>query len=401
VAGAGPSITGITPSQVVQGGTYHGVSIAGTGFAADDTVSFGDGVTASNLRATADALVVDIVVAPDAATGDRPVAVSGPGGNANGSCSGCFAVLASRVFSFPAYSGFSGGASVAAGDLDGQQGDEIVTGAGPGGGPHVIVWKVDPDTGAASIMAQFMAYDPRFSGGVSVAVGNVDRNTGGEIITGAGPGGGPNVVVWRLDGKGGATPIASFMAYAPGFTGGVNVAAGNVTGDSAAEIVTGPGPGGGPDVRVYGLDADNHPVQVAQFLAYGATFVGGVNVATSRGTILTGAGPSGGPHVRQFTVASAANAPAGFFAYDPGFKGGVHVTGGPATGQIAAGPGKGGGELRLEDASGHVLAALSPYGAGFTGGVNVALADIAGNGASEIVTAPQTGVVTIIGSRLV
>jgi hypothetical protein len=154
-------------------------------------------------------------------------------------------------------------------------------------------------------------------------------------------------------------------------------------------------------VRVWGLDAANTPSKVAEFAAYGSTFLGGVNVATSRGTILTGAGPSGGPHVRQFTLTTGTNGTAGFFAYDPGFKGGVHVTGGPAAGQIATGPGTGGGELRLDDASGRVLAALSPYGAGFAGGINVAAADIGGNGASEIVSAPQSGVVTAIGSRLI
>jgi len=43
---------------------------------------------------------------------------------------------------------------------------------------------------------------------------------------------------------------ASFFAY-PGFTGGVRVAAGDLTGDGLADIVTGVGPGAGPHVKVF------------------------------------------------------------------------------------------------------------------------------------------------------
>lgn len=58
-----------------------------------------------------------------------------------------------------------------------------------GGAPVVAVW--DPFDGM--LIAKFMAYDPVFTGGVCVAVSV--GNTGGiaDIITGAGPGGGPQV----------------------------------------------------------------------------------------------------------------------------------------------------------------------------------------------------------------
>ena len=39
------------------------------------------------------------------------------------------------------------------------------------------------------------------------------------------------------------TNTASFFAYTPTFTGGVRVAAGDVNGDGAADIITGSGPG--------------------------------------------------------------------------------------------------------------------------------------------------------------
>ena len=61
-----------------------------------------------------------------------------------------------------------------------------------------------------------------------------------EIITGAGPGGGPHVRVFELNG-GGLTELASFFAYDPAFPGGVFVAGGDVDGDGIAEVITGAG----------------------------------------------------------------------------------------------------------------------------------------------------------------
>ena len=68
------------------------------------------------------------------------------------------------------------------------------------------------------------------------------------MITGADAGGGPHVRVF--DGRTGAV-LREFFAYAPAFTGGVRVAAGDVTGDGRADIITAPGPGGGGEVRIF------------------------------------------------------------------------------------------------------------------------------------------------------
>ena len=125
--------------------------------------------------------------------------------------------------------------------------DSIVTSPGAGGGPHVRVWNADgsPQSGG------FMAYDPGFIGGVYVACGDVDpANPGDEIITGAGAGGGPHVKVFVRDGN----LLGEFMAYDPKFTGGVRVAG------SGANIVTAPGPGGGP---TYGCGTCSAPTWAA------------------------------------------------------------------------------------------------------------------------------------------
>src|SRR5262249_9810951 len=119
-----------------------------------------------------------------------------------------------------------------------------VTGADAGGGPEVAVF--DAPTGV--LERAFYAYDPRFMGGVRVAVGDVNGDGVPDIITAPGPGGGPHIRVF--DGATGAL-IREFMAYSPAFMNGVFVAVGDVNGDGYADIITGADAGGGPHVKVF------------------------------------------------------------------------------------------------------------------------------------------------------
>jgi len=223
--------------------------------------------------------------------------------------------------SFSAYDrSFTGGVRVALGDVDGDGWVDLITAAGPGGGPHVKVFK----HGVAELLASFYAYSPSFTGGVFVAAGDVDGDGRADIITGAGAGGGPHVNVFS--GKD-LSVLASFYAYNPAFTGGVHVAAGDINGDGHADIITGAGPGGGPHVNVFsGKDLS----VLASFFAYAPVFNGGVFVASGDfdadglADIVTGAGPGGGPHVRILSGANLSQL-ASFYAYDPAFTGGVSV----------------------------------------------------------------------------
>jgi hypothetical protein len=91
---------------------------------------------------------------------------------------------------------------VAAGDFLSDGRYEIITGAGAGGGPHVKIW----DYQTLNLVAEKMIYDNYtyasglvvdmlFGGGARVGI--ADGNDDGilDIITGAGPGGGPHVKV--------------------------------------------------------------------------------------------------------------------------------------------------------------------------------------------------------------
>jgi hypothetical protein len=299
------------------------------------------------------------------------------------------------VASFYAYEpSFAGGVFVACEDVDGDGFADIVTGAGPGGGPHVRAFSV---AGGLREIAGFFAYDPAFAGGVAVATGDVNGDGVAEIITGAGAGGGPHVRV--LSARGGVTELAGFFSGDPSFAGGVWVAAGDLDGDGFDEIVTGAGPGGLPYVRVFRMLPGGGVVEVASFLAYEAVFHGGVHVAVGDVNgdgieeIITGPGPGGGPHVRVFAVADGNPTElAGFYAYDPAYSGGVFVAasamGDPGRSAIITGTNQSDGPLRtfwLTDygVQSDRYPSFFPYFSLFGGPVHVASADVPGEHAGQ------------------
>ena len=288
-------------------------------------------------------------------------------------------------------------------------------GSGPGQAPLVNVYNAD-----GSLLMSFDAYAPVFHGGVSVAIGDVNGDGVPDVITGAGPGGGPQIKVF--DGaalmSGDVDVIDSFYAYAALFHGGVHVAAGDVNDDGKADIVTGAGAGGGPHVEVFsGADLSI----LASFYAYASTFTGGVFVGAGDlngdgdAEVVTGAGAGGGPHVKAFdgaALAAGASAAqtaidfplASFFAYDASFNGGVSVAVGTIDGVADIVTGSGGppaavpavdkpdeGLVRVfVGSTPTILAEFHPYGS-FAVGANVAAADVNGDGTADIITGVNSG----------
>jgi len=152
-------------------------------------------------------------------------------------------------------------------------------------------------TSGLVIRAQFLAYADGFEGGVYVGAGNVDASTAAdEIITGPGSGGGPNVRIWRANANGTATQLASYMAFSSGSTG-VRVGASDMTCGADDEVVATNGPGATTEVRVH----DFNTAFLGSFYPYGAyqsgAFVGGGNFSTSNcgGETATGPDAGGGP----------------------------------------------------------------------------------------------------------
>jgi hypothetical protein len=82
--------------------------------------------------------------------------------------------------SFFAYDGFAGGVRVAGGDVNNDGFDDIITGTGPGAIAHVKAFSGVNNDGLAS----FFPYGPGYTGGVFVAAGDVNGDGRDDIITG-------------------------------------------------------------------------------------------------------------------------------------------------------------------------------------------------------------------------
>lgn len=200
-----------------------------------------------------------------------PDVITGAGAGAPGGHVKVFdGATGAQVQSFFSFDGFSGGVRVASGDINGDGRPDIITGTGVGGG-HVKVFSgLD-----GSLLNSFLPYDAGFQGGVYVAAGDVNGDGIVDIVTGVGGDDSSSALshVKVFDGQSGGL-LSSFFAYGAA-QGGVRVAVGDLDGDGIGEIVTGAGPGAGPHVKVF----DFTGAERESFFAFSPSFTGGVYVA--------------------------------------------------------------------------------------------------------------------------
>ncbi len=386
------SITGISP---IGGPVGTVVTILGSGFSGVTQVSFHG--TAASAFTVVSATQITATVPIGATTG--PISVSTPGaifgGGGNFTLSTSTRIFATApdagggpqvnvydantnnlLYSFFAYDpNFTGGVRVAVGDVNGDGIPDIITGAGPGGGSDIKIF--DGSTGA--LIREFSPFNPLFTGGQYIAAADLNNQGYDDIIVGADYGGGPEVIVF--DGKTGAI-LYNFFAYDPAFIGGVRVAAGDVLGNGHVDIICGAGPGGGPNVTVFQPNADGTVTPNRSFFAYDPAFTLGIYVAAGEvqgnGTdaIITGAGAGGGPNVSIFD-GSDESLIASFFAYDPGFVGGVRVAAvqgsdGSVAVATVAGPGGGPQVSEFDGMNGALVDSFFAYNPLFNAGLWVA-----------------------------
>jgi len=159
-------------------------------------------------------------------------------------------------------------------------------------GPLVRV--IDPETGADRTIP-FFAYEPTFRGGVRVFGADITGDGIPEILTAPGPGRPGQVRVFSETGA----PLEqySFFPFGQTYTGGIEIAAGPVTGAGRFEIVVGQSRGASL-VRVFGVvpgvGVNGTPLRQVQ--PFGARFRGGVYVGTADvGTFAGGTATSTAP----------------------------------------------------------------------------------------------------------
>src|SRR5262249_52204745 len=141
-----------------------------------------------------------------------------------------------------------------------------VTAPASSGGPNVKAF-----SGAdGSLLMSFYAYSPTFTGGVSLAVGDVNRDGHADIVTGSADGASHVEVFDRQDG----TQLESFYAFGPLPSGGVRVATTDLNGDGKADLLFASGRG---STQVQGRSSDGQSV-LTSFFAFPVGFQGGVNI---------------------------------------------------------------------------------------------------------------------------
>ena len=218
-----------------------------------------------------------------------------------------------------------------------------------------IVRVVDPATG--SVRTQFDAFPGGYRGGVQAVLGDLDGNGLPEIIVTPGKGIVGVVKVFSLGGV--ELPAYQITPFGPQWTGGVNLAVGDIDGDRLADIVVSRATGDG-EVRVFRSAAAAMPGQFATIRPFSANFVGGSTVA-----------------VGDFGT----------------FAGGTLVDGAKADGRLEIVVGRGPTAaplVQVYDVSGAnpvVVKSITPFEASFLGGVAVSTARVNADSISDVVVA--------------
>ena len=255
--------------------------------------------------------------------------------------------IGGQMDSFLPFGAFGGGTYLAAGDLDGDGRDELAVSQGSGGSGVRIFADTNGDGKVSDTQTDSVNPFGAFAGGTRLAMADTNNSGGDELIMARGPGGPATVIVATdSDGDRQVTDnflLENFLVFGGGYTGGVNVAAGEISGANGggAEIMVARETGSAT-VKIYS-DADGDGT-VGDDAVW--DFYNTMPASTSGARLAAGDTDGSGSLVEVITAAGA------------GAGSGV---------QIQDDDGDG-GDLRSDNAASD---SFSAFAAGYTGGVFV------------------------------
>jgi uncharacterized delta-60 repeat protein len=209
------------------------------------------------------------------------------------------------------------------GDVLGDNAPELIV--APEGGAQPIVKIFDPVTGA--LIKSIRVFGTTATHGVRLVTGNTDLAGKRELIVSQGVGGQPLVRVFNAET---GALVQQIQVFAPTFTAGVFVAAGNVNSDGREDLIVSAG-GGAPVVKVFSVVVPGSPTLLKAHRPFPNSFTTGVRIAAfplaDGGTkVIAAPGPGLAPHVKLFDADTGAVL-SSFLAFPASLKKGLFVTG--------------------------------------------------------------------------